>query len=67
MKNKKLTQVRFHIGVNIAGQVLTSADTKTPATELELLPVGVHVKIRGHERIVPFANCLQISVEDEKK
>jgi hypothetical protein len=66
MKNKKITQVRFHIGINVAGQVLTSIDEQRDKAKMELLPVGVHFSVRGEERIVPFSNVLQISVVEQK-
>jgi hypothetical protein len=75
VKNRKVSLVRSHVGIQLAGLVSTSVSVKQHKAELELTPVGVHVIHKNNKGLVkdlliPFPNIQLIEFfpeEPEKK
>lgn len=62
MPNRKVQQIRCHIGVQIHHEVKTCVDADKNDCEMQLTPVGVSFSKLGVEKIVPFSNIHEITM-----
>jgi len=71
-KNIDVSHMRFHVGVQVGGNVMTSMDREKHKAEMELMPMGVHVLIEAQgtkqvkELIVPYSNIHYLEMVPEQ-
>lgn len=66
--NRKCKAVRLHIAINVPGSPLT-LETVKHDVDMTITPVGVHVLQlkQEKERLVPWANIIDIELMPEEK
>jgi len=65
MKNRKVKMVRMHVGVQLGTTVHTSVDHIRQEAEMEITPIGVYVKTKGKEFVLPHGNIHSIELLPE--
>lgn len=63
MKGRRVRRITTHIGVQLTGMVKNSVSADAPMScEMEMLPMGVYIKHKSMERIIPYANIQAIDL-----
>lgn len=67
MKNRKVRQIRVHIGIHLNMQVLSSVNAEKHGVEMELWPMGIYIKSPKEEKMIPFGNIHDVDFYVEEK